>query len=53
MYTNEQDMLMFAECSQNTNRNGERVNGCYTDLFLPMDMGMVSSRAYADVTGHF
>lgn len=51
IYTNDQDMSMFVESSQNSDRNGERVNGCYTDLFLPMDMGTVSSRAYADTVG--
>lgn len=51
MYTKDQDMSMFAESSQNNDRNGERVHGCYPDLFLPMGMGTVSSRAYADMVG--
>lgn len=51
MYTKDQDMSMFAESSQNNDRNGERVHGCYTNLFLLMDMGTVSSRAYADTVG--
>lgn len=33
IYANDQDMPMFAESSWNNSRNGERVNGCYTDGF--------------------